>query len=380
MMRLNHDPDVLAQSLAEPSRRALLENLRLGKKTVTQLVAATGLKQPNVSNHLAKMRQQGIVRAERVGRQVYYSLSTPFAEVMLRMLEFAANPLAREAARAHTTAPAPSENTGQAYREAGGAEMGSNQGPHTTETLVPALPPLRLDSLDSVDPAVPVQWRDEYLNAIMSGNEDAATNLVNGLLALRLPMETIYIDVFQWGVNHIGKLYQQGLTDEAHEHMASEITERMMAQVVHFYTPVVRASRRALLGCVAGNWHILGIRMLGDGLKELGWETVFLGANVPTPSFVSMAQTMHPDLVVITCAMEEQRDEALELLARLHLLRQNNPEASFQIAAGGHYFQENAEALAHLPIDFTASDLLDFIDAVKVRFPSHPYEQARASV
>ncbi len=69
-MRQHNDPDVLSQAIAEPSRRALLENLRFGAKTVTQLVDATALKQPNVSNHLAKMKQQGIVRSERIGRQV----------------------------------------------------------------------------------------------------------------------------------------------------------------------------------------------------------------------------------------------------------------------------------------------------------------------
>ena len=90
-MRPHNDPDVLSQALAEPSRRALLENLRYGQKTVTQLVVATSLKQPNVSNHLAKMKQQGIVRAERIGRQVYYSLSAPFADVLMRMHEIAAD-------------------------------------------------------------------------------------------------------------------------------------------------------------------------------------------------------------------------------------------------------------------------------------------------
>src|SRR5579862_7672418 len=91
-MRNSHDPDFLSLALAEPSRRALLENLRFGRKSVTELVTATNLKQPNVSNHLAKMRQQGIVRAERIGRQVYYSLAMPFADVLLRMHELAANP------------------------------------------------------------------------------------------------------------------------------------------------------------------------------------------------------------------------------------------------------------------------------------------------
>ncbi|MCS6777355.1 MAG: metalloregulator ArsR/SmtB family transcription factor, partial [Chloroherpetonaceae bacterium] len=84
--------DTLARALAEPTRRAILENLRLGKKTVTELVRATRRKQPNLSNHLARMREQGLVSAERRGRQVYYSLNTPYADVLLGLFETAALP------------------------------------------------------------------------------------------------------------------------------------------------------------------------------------------------------------------------------------------------------------------------------------------------
>ena len=368
-MRNNYDPDVLAQALADPSRRALLENLRLDKKTVTQLVNATGLKQPNVSNHLAKMRLQEIVRAERLGRQVHYSLSTPFAEVMLRMLEFAANPMANGVTRVHTSPGLPQSDT------APPADDSSTSASHHAEQRLRigdadlAKSSVSSRSIDtSIDAVALAQWRDVYFHAIMEGKEDAAVNLVNALLALRLPMQTIYMDVFQWGLNHIGELYQRGETDEAHEHMASELTERMMAQVIQFYTPVARTTHRALLGCVAGNWHIIGIRMLGDGLKGLGWDTVFLGANVPTQSFISMTQMMRPDLVVVSCTMEDQSKAAYELLAGLNLLRQNNLEISFQLVAGGHYFQEHAEELHHLPVDFTATDLPEFLDMVKARF------------
>ncbi len=319
-MRNNHDPDVLSQALAEPSRRALLENLRLGEQTVSQLVEATGLKQPNVSNHLAKMRTQGIVRAERVGRQVHYTLSTPFAAEMLRMLEVVA---------------------------------------HSTKETLPIS-----------------DWREIYFQAMMKGDEDGAVALVNVLLAQRLPMETIYIAVFQWGINRIGELYQKGLTDEAHEHMASAITERMMARVAHFYAPVMRTPYRAVLGCVPGNWHAMGLRMLGDGLRNMGWDTVFLGANVPIPSFLTMVETMWPDMVVISCAMEEQMEATRELLAQLDGLRQSREAGTrhdgFLLVAGGHYIQEHAELISHLPIDFTASDLSQFLEEVHTRFGDRP--------
>jgi MerR family transcriptional regulator, light-induced transcriptional regulator len=390
---MRNNPDVLSQSLAEPSRRALLEHLRFGSKTVTQLVEATQLKQPNVSNHLAKMRQQGIVRAERLGRQVHYSLSTPLAEVMLRMLEYAANPVVEGAAEfygnssAHNSLVYPgAEHNGALGQtaEVSAYDAGSASLP------IPVRPAPDIYTDTSLGQEALGEWREAYFQAMIAGNEDRAVTLVNALLAQRLPMETIYSSVFVWGVNHIGELYQQGKTDEAHEHMASAITERMMARVSQFYTPVARTSYRAILGCVAGNWHVLGIRMLGDALRSLGWGTVYLGANVPTSSFVSMVQSMRPALVIVSCAMEEQNAEAHILVTRLDALRHkhgneqdfkkhnnehnnnHNAEkesAQFQLVVGGHWFHEHPEELVHLPVDFTASDLREFMEAVYTRYP-----------
>ena len=65
----------LFRGLGEPSRLAILETLREGPKTVSDIVAATGLSQPNASNHLACLRDCGLVRSEPSGRFVTYTLS-----------------------------------------------------------------------------------------------------------------------------------------------------------------------------------------------------------------------------------------------------------------------------------------------------------------
>lgn len=65
----------LFRGFADPSRLALLEALREGELTVGDLVESTGFTQPNVSNHLACLRDCGLVTARQQGRFVYYSLS-----------------------------------------------------------------------------------------------------------------------------------------------------------------------------------------------------------------------------------------------------------------------------------------------------------------
>ena len=65
----------LFRGFSDPSRLSILDALHSGALTVGEIVAATGLAQSNVSNHLACLRDCGLVTARQRGRFVYYALS-----------------------------------------------------------------------------------------------------------------------------------------------------------------------------------------------------------------------------------------------------------------------------------------------------------------
>jgi DNA-binding transcriptional ArsR family regulator len=66
--------DVLFRTLADPTRRALFERLcREGEQTVGSLTARAGVSQPAVSKHLAALKQAGLVRDRRDGREMRYT-------------------------------------------------------------------------------------------------------------------------------------------------------------------------------------------------------------------------------------------------------------------------------------------------------------------
>jgi DNA-binding transcriptional ArsR family regulator len=77
----------LFRGFADPSRLAILETLRDGPQSVGKIVAATGLSQPNVSNHLSCLLDCGLVTREQQGRFVYYQLSDPRVALLLGMVD-----------------------------------------------------------------------------------------------------------------------------------------------------------------------------------------------------------------------------------------------------------------------------------------------------
>lgn len=60
--------------LAEPARRNILDQLRLGETSVTELVERLGLSQPTVSKHLKVLREAGFVSSKVAAQRRIYRL------------------------------------------------------------------------------------------------------------------------------------------------------------------------------------------------------------------------------------------------------------------------------------------------------------------
>lgn len=59
-------------ALADPSRRAIFESLTRGEAAVKDLTARFRISQPAISQHLATLKEAGLVNGRREGRHVYY--------------------------------------------------------------------------------------------------------------------------------------------------------------------------------------------------------------------------------------------------------------------------------------------------------------------
>jgi DNA-binding transcriptional ArsR family regulator len=85
----------LFRGFGDPSRLAILEALRSGPLTVSEIVQATGLSQSNASNHLACLRDCGLVTAEQNWRHVTYFLSDDRVGDLLGLAESLLSDVAR---------------------------------------------------------------------------------------------------------------------------------------------------------------------------------------------------------------------------------------------------------------------------------------------
>ena len=66
----------VCKAIADGKRLLIINELRDGPRTVGELVAALGIPQANTSQHLAILRDRGIVTTRRSGSNIYYSLAS----------------------------------------------------------------------------------------------------------------------------------------------------------------------------------------------------------------------------------------------------------------------------------------------------------------
>ena len=62
------------RALADPTRRAVYERLAGREMSVSEITAGFDVSQPAISQHLAALKQAGLVGERREGRNVYYRI------------------------------------------------------------------------------------------------------------------------------------------------------------------------------------------------------------------------------------------------------------------------------------------------------------------
>jgi len=95
-LQLDDLVSTMCKALNDPKRLMLLYALRDGARSVGELCELVGISQSNTSQHLAILRERGLVVAERAGNTVRYSLRYPR---ILDAVDLLRELMAEEAAR-----------------------------------------------------------------------------------------------------------------------------------------------------------------------------------------------------------------------------------------------------------------------------------------
>jgi methanogenic corrinoid protein MtbC1/DNA-binding XRE family transcriptional regulator len=153
-------------------------------------------------------------------------------------------------------------------------------------------------------PPFPVHARP-YLDVLLAGDEQAASDFIDRALESGEPLERLYLGVIAPVQQRMGEMWVQGELSIALEHRATEITSRQLERMRNLSSRKSPIGRKAAVACVDGEQHTIGARMVNDLLFLDGWEVYFLGSSMPGNEIADFAVQERLDLVALSLVISE---------------------------------------------------------------------------
>ncbi len=186
------------------------------------------------------------------------------------------------------------------------------------DAAVEAADVVALASQPLVDGDLAVGWlAQQYLEALLRADRHEAMRIVLNAEKNGASVRDVYLKVFQPVQKEVGRLWQSGAITVAQEHYCTAATQLIMAQLYPRLFAHERTGRRLVAAAVEGDLHEMGLRIVTDLFQAEGWDTVYLGANVPASGVVRSIVEHKPDVVLISVTMAYHLRAAEQLIARI---------------------------------------------------------------
>ncbi|MFZ2972403.1 MAG: cobalamin-dependent protein [Ferribacterium limneticum] len=192
-----------------------------------------------------------------------------------------------------------------------------------------------------------------FRDALLRGDRLAAVAIFEACEQAGRSLVEIYVDLVQASLVDIGWKWQHNEISVALEHLASQTAQSIMADRFSRTALAAPTGRRAILTCVDGNNHDLGLRMVAHGLEADGWQVLCLGASLPVPSLIGLIREFQPELVGLSVALPTHFTPARLAIAAM---RKAFAEACPRLVVGGGAINRYPQLLEFIGADIHVAD------------------------
>lgn len=196
----------------------------------------------------------------------------------------------------------------------------------------------------------------EFIAACLEGEPDKAVSLVMNAVESGIPVKDVYLRVILPVQKEVGQLWHLGEVSIAEERLVSETARQLMTLLAAGHAPTQTPRRKLLAASVAGNAHDLGLRVVSDLFRLAGWQSLFLGANVPGDEIARAAQSFGADLIVLNATLTTQLKVLGDSIAAIRQVVAGTP-----ILVGGLVFEGAPELWRQLGADGYAARIDDAV-------------------
>jgi methanogenic corrinoid protein MtbC1 len=161
---------------------------------------------------------------------------------------------------------------------------------------------------------LPEAVRDDLADALDRYDEPRAQAILDRLLAV-VTVDTLLSEVVLPYLHELGERWLRGDASVAQEHFASSVVRGRLLGLARGWG--LGLGPTAVLACLPGEQHDLGLIAFGLALRSRGWRIVYLGSDSPIETVEEMSRQLDPSLVVLAAASSERVEPVVTQLRAL---------------------------------------------------------------
>ncbi len=161
---------------------------------------------------------------------------------------------------------------------------------------------------------LPAAARGDLAAALDNFDEAHAQAVIDRLLATAT-VDALLAEVVLPYLRELGERWQRGEASVAQEHFASTVLRGRLLGLARGWGRGL--GPLALLACLPGEQHELGLIAFGLALRSRGWRIAYLGSDTPIDTVDTAARSLTPALVALSAVTDERVQPVAAQLRKL---------------------------------------------------------------
>ncbi len=193
-----------------------------------------------------------------------------------------------------------------------------------------------------------------FLELLLDARRAEATELILGIVEDgKISIPELYLQVFEPVLREVGQLWQDREISIAQEHFISATTQFIMSRLYPKIFSAEPRGRWMIAACAGPEMHEIGLRMVADFFEFGGWDTYYVGANLPIEAVLTAAAERQADLLALSATMPRHVADVREIIQRL---RSDDALRSTTVLVGGGAFCVEPDLWRSIGADGFTSD------------------------
>ncbi|AZB41639.1 cobalamin-binding protein [Bacillus sp. FJAT-42376] len=148
---------------------------------------------------------------------------------------------------------------------------------------------------------------EKFAHSLLEGDHKSAWDMIHRQMNEGASTLDLFEGLITKAMRYIGELWENNEVTVADEHLATSTCDYILAKY-HYLLREKNGNpssdkKKAMFLCVQDEDHYLGLKMVHILFEENGWETKFMGPNLPLEYAVSAAQSWQPHVIGLSFSL-----------------------------------------------------------------------------